>query len=97
MSLNTKKLLNIQKEQKKLKEEVHEVIYMRCKKYIESEAIKGEVNCTFTIPSFIFGYTPINISLCMEYMLKLLNEQIYAYAIEENKIYISWEACHIKK
>jgi hypothetical protein len=95
MNLNNNILYGKHERLIKLKTETYEKIYRRCINQIKLASEAGELVCFFEIPKSIFenGYQIVNTETCANYIMHKLvkaNNNIHAYFIEPNLIFIDW-------
>lgn len=97
MSLNIKELKQMHKNYKDADETIFLVIFNRCKELIKLNSKLGQSSCVFDVPTYIFGYPPFDLEVCMEFLLKKLTSQIIATRMTNISIYCSWKENELKK
>lgn len=90
MSLN--EILKIKQQKKDSQKELYNIIYIKAKNYIMTNAKNGTDACIFKIPSLVFGHPLVDIESTMEYITyKLTHKGFMVFPIDKQHIYISWD------
>ena len=61
-------------------------------------ASKGDTNCIFNVPPYVFGYPRYNVLDLTIFLFKLVNNEGFSVSIlKEDKLFISWDLSDINK
>jgi len=93
------KLLEKREKKSSYRDELFPEILKKCYRRIESNNDVGNLETTFTMPTFFVGYPKINRAECVDFLLNtLIKNGFDAYATGDNNehIHISWKQAYDK-
>lgn len=92
LSKELKDVLKIQKKKVEREIEVKDKLYKQLMAKIKTYAKQALTRCIYTVPNFVYGYSPFNIDEMKEYLIKkLVNDGFRAYLTQNGYIFISWD------
>ncbi len=92
MSLSLKDIINLQKKQTIRYNGLKEDMLNKLTDKVSHLAKHGQLKCIYTVPKYIFGYPPYNVTDITDYLFtKLKNEGFCCLIMGQDKLFISWD------
>lgn len=92
LSKELKDVLKIQKKKVEREIEVKNKLYHQLISKIQTYAKQALTKCIYTVPNFVYGYSPFNTDDMRIYLVKKLTDDGFrAYILQNGNIFISWD------
>lgn len=90
--MSIESIMTIQTQRKQRKKKVYNDIYDKVKMRINHYTKFGQVQCTYEVPSLIYGLPHVNITEITDYIEEKLKDEGFGITrLSATTIYISWE------